>query len=122
FRVQNSWLETNGPVNIKLVKWNASEWLQLETVEIARDSLYKYYEARTNAFSPFAKTAFKAETGSTVTQKPSTPAETPTPKTPASVVKEKSWGLKEILTITAAILAMITAMISVAYFKEKKKK
>ncbi len=120
FKVTNSWLDSNAldAGDIKMVKWNMSEWIQLDTSEIARDSEYTYYEAKTYSFSPFVITAFKSEVVPAVGVTPTSalPSETSTP-TSAAVKKEKAWAFKEILTITAVILAMIAAIIVAVYIK-----
>ena len=61
FRVENSWIDKNNLMNsdIKLLRWDGSKWITLETSEKAKDSIYTYFEANTNSFSPFAITALK---------------------------------------------------------------
>jgi len=62
FKVENSWLSSNGldASDIKLVKWEGSKWVQLETVQTLKDGLYAYYEVKVDSFSSFAITALKA--------------------------------------------------------------
>jgi len=61
FKVENSWLESNNLADsdIRLVKWNNSKWVQLNTTETKKDSTHTYYEVRTDSFSSFAVTGLK---------------------------------------------------------------
>lgn len=61
FKIENSWIvQINiADGDIKLVRWDGKKWTQLETAEKAKDSTYTYYEAKTDAFSPFAITGLK---------------------------------------------------------------
>lgn len=64
FRVENSWLDNNlydntARNNIKMVRWNHSTWVTLETSEKNRDDMYTYFEAKTDSFSHFAITKLK---------------------------------------------------------------
>lgn len=58
FKVNNSWLAINNLAasDVKMVKWDGSRWVQLETREISIDSSCRYYEAKTDTFSSFAIT------------------------------------------------------------------
>ncbi len=61
FKIENSWLSSNSLAgsDIKMVKWDGSKWVQLETAEKTKDSAYTYYEAKTDTFSHFAITGAK---------------------------------------------------------------
>jgi PGF-pre-PGF domain-containing protein len=76
FKVENSWLSSNSfaTSDVKMVKWDGSKWVQLETMEKNKDSAFTYFEAKTDTFSVFAITGLNG-------------AEVPTP-TPAGVVTE----------------------------------
>jgi PGF-pre-PGF domain-containing protein len=67
FRIENSWLDSNSPAgnDIKLVRWDGNEWVQLETKEKDKDSIYTYFEGSTANFSSFAITVVKEEVAST---------------------------------------------------------
>ena len=41
--------------------WDGSDWKQLETNEVAKDSAYHYYEASTRYFANFAITGTKGQ-------------------------------------------------------------
>ena len=62
FRVDNSWMSTNGvsASDIVLVKWDGSSWIKLETKVLSKDDTNTYFEGKTNSFSPFAITALKS--------------------------------------------------------------
>ena len=63
FRVLNSWLESNSITNIKMVMWDGSDWKELETNEITKDSIYTYYDASAQSFANFAITGTRGQTG-----------------------------------------------------------
>lgn len=52
---------------MKMVKWDGSKWVQIETAEKTRDSAYTYYESKTDTFSVFAITGLKGEAVPTAT-------------------------------------------------------
>ncbi len=56
FKVEYSWILSNGlrDDEIKMLKWDGGKWITLETIDKSRDRIYKYYEAKTDAFSIFA--------------------------------------------------------------------
>ncbi len=58
FKVENSWLGSNGS-NVKMVKWDGSKWVQIETAEKTKDGTFTYFEAKTDTFSIFAITGLK---------------------------------------------------------------
>ncbi len=104
FKVENSWLESNSLAgsDIKMAKWDGSNWNQIETVEKTKDSSYTYYEAKTDTFSSFAIIGLKGSQvpgspDAAVTRTP-VPAETArgTPAMPA----EKASGFEVIAAIT----------------------
>ncbi|MBU4223038.1 MAG: PGF-pre-PGF domain-containing protein, partial [Euryarchaeota archaeon] len=87
FKVDNSWIKTNGlsSSDVKLVKWDGSQWIQLETREMDKRGEFIFYEATTNSFSPFAIVAKAPEItpgkAPGLTQQPATtqtPTEVPT--------------------------------------------
>ncbi len=62
FKIENSWLGSNKPAGseIRLVKWDGSNWIQLETAEKNNDGAFTHFEAKTGSFSSFAIVAMKA--------------------------------------------------------------
>ncbi len=62
FKIENSWLGNNNLAGseIRLVKWDGSKWIQLETAEKNKDGAFTHFEAKTGSFSSFAIVAMKA--------------------------------------------------------------
>lgn len=60
FRVENSWFGNNNTSDIKMVRWDGSRWVTLETEEKTKDSTYTYYEAKISNFSVFAITRLES--------------------------------------------------------------
>ncbi|MBU4491823.1 MAG: PGF-pre-PGF domain-containing protein, partial [Euryarchaeota archaeon] len=56
FKVENSWISKYASGKVKMLKWDKSKWVQLETTEKNKDSTYTYYEAKTDSFSAFVIT------------------------------------------------------------------
>lgn len=56
FYISNSWFERNNinKEDVRLVLWDGSQWINLETEEKNKDSINTYYEAKTTSFSNFA--------------------------------------------------------------------
>jgi PGF-pre-PGF domain-containing protein len=83
FRVETSWINSNNleDSDIKLLRWDGTEWATLETTRKIEDDVYTYFESNTNYFSPFAIAGLKEEAqtvtpGQTATMLPATPAAT----------------------------------------------
>lgn len=66
FKLESSWITSKGftEANISMLKWDGTQWISLVTAKTNSDDKYTYYEAKTNAFSPFAISGIK---GTTVT-------------------------------------------------------
>lgn len=109
FKVENSWLSNNNLAgsDVKMLKWDGSTWLQLETSEIRKDADFTYFEAKTSAFSPFAISAKVTEIAPTVTG--ATPATTATSTatvpgvTPIAKPPSTTWVYALVLIVLAAI-------------------
>lgn len=56
FKVNNSWLTNNNVAGnqLKLLKWDGSKWVTLDTKEIRKDGTNTYFESGTDSFSSFA--------------------------------------------------------------------
>jgi len=94
FKVDNAWMSINGVSgsDVKMLRWDGSQWTQLETAQTTKDNKYTYFEAKTVSFSPFAISDLKKEeiaptATPLVTQVTptgtSTPVTSPTKKAPA---------------------------------------
>ncbi len=69
FRVLNTWITDKGigATDIRLVRWDGTKWVQLETVQKGKDSTYTYFEAKTTAFANLVITGLKGEIVPTAT-------------------------------------------------------
>lgn len=116
FKIENTWITSNNFAgsDVKMVKWDGSKWMQIETSEKSKDNIYTFFEAKTDALSIFAITGLKGEgvpiakqaTG--ITETPSKPTGQATPSgTP--IRTEKAQGFEIVLalaTISAVYLLM----------------
>ncbi|SNQ59091.1 PGF-pre-PGF domain-containing protein [Candidatus Methanoperedens nitratireducens] len=108
FKVENSWLDKNKPAgsDIRLVKWDGSNWIQLETAEKSKDGAFTHFEAKTGSFSSFAIVAMKAsesqavpgQTGANVTSTAAGQAET---TNAPSTAPEETPGFEPMLAVFA---------------------
>ncbi|MCG2715199.1 MAG: PGF-pre-PGF domain-containing protein [Candidatus Marinimicrobia bacterium] len=121
FKVNDSWIKSNGlsSSDVKLVKWDGSQWIQLETRELEKTDEFTFYEATTNSFSPFAIVAkvpgtIPAETPE-VTQQPittQTPTEVPTEST---AIRAGTY-----LLIAVGIILIVIIAVEVNMFRKRK--
>ncbi len=111
FKVDNSWIKTNGlsGSDVKLVKWDGSKWIQLETAQKEKSDAYTLYEAKTNSFSPFAISAKVSKITSGQTPQVTQPGTTLT-ATDIPVQPEPSKETTNILIVIAIVLIVITAV------------
>ena len=79
FRVLNSWLESNSITNIKMLMWDGSDWKELGTNKITKDSIFTYYDASTRSFANFAITGTKGRTNIQFSSSPSSKNVEPDP-------------------------------------------
>ncbi|MGB8216013.1 MAG: PGF-pre-PGF domain-containing protein [Candidatus Methanoperedens sp.] len=126
FKVENTWLGSNNFAgsDIKMIKWDGSKWVQIETAEKTMNSTYTYYEAKTDSFSSFAITGLKGVVVPTATpavEETITPTEAATPTVvPTEEVKKVS-ELSTILSITLVILIIITTILAAVYLSKRNK-
>ena len=61
FKLENSWLTSKGfkESDIAMLRWDGTQWISLATEKKNSDEKFTYYEAKTNAFSPFAISGVK---------------------------------------------------------------
>jgi len=118
-KVENSWIKKNGleTDDIKILRWNAAMWQQLDTKEIKNDKSFTYYEARTSGFAHFAVTGLKekeedSKSGTEIkeTEKPKV---TPTPLPQLPRKSNFAW-------IIYVLIGLV--ILSGLYFYIKKKK
>ncbi|MDO8725194.1 MAG: PGF-pre-PGF domain-containing protein [Candidatus Methanoperedens sp.] len=84
FRIDNSWLTNNGisVSDVKLLKWDGTQWIQLETTVIGKQDSYTVFEGKTTSFSPFAISAKVSEIAPVKTPGVTQPSGTTTPEVP----------------------------------------
>lgn len=72
FKVNNAWLTNNNVAvsQIKLLKWDGSKWVTLDTSQTGKDETSLYFESGTTSFSSFAISGIKEITEITVTPTP----------------------------------------------------
>jgi PGF-pre-PGF domain-containing protein len=116
FRVENSWLDNNNLASnvMKMLKWDGSKWMELDTTEKTKGASYTYYEAKTDTFSSFAISGLKNETlpAATSTAVPGINAKEPviTSLTPTTTIATatstpvKVPGFEAIILITALLV------------------
>jgi PGF-pre-PGF domain-containing protein len=91
FKVENAWIASGGlkDTDIVLLRWDGAQWISLETVPGNKDSTYTYYDAKTNAFSPFAISGMKGEAKVTAA---AVGAETPASQEPVKTKSTPGFG------------------------------
>jgi len=103
-KVENSWITEHGleSGDIKILRWNATNWMQLGTKEIKTDSVHTYYEARTTGLSNFAVSGLKDKPVLTATpaEKEETPVQTNSPTIPQP--RNNNWLFVLILLLIIA--------------------
>ena len=115
FKVEDSWITSGGfkDAEIIMVRWDGTQWVRLETQPKYKDGGFTHYEAKTNAFSPFAIVGLKGVTVPTVTVvdtgTSSKPGETaaPTPVTPRGSI------------VTSILVIILAAALILAIYKFK---
>ncbi|MCZ7362936.1 MAG: PGF-pre-PGF domain-containing protein, partial [Candidatus Methanoperedens sp.] len=125
FKVDNSWLTANGlsSSDVKLLKWDGSQWIQIETTYKGKSDAYTFYEGKTNSFSPFAISAKVSEITSgqkpEVTQPGTPPTETSTVST-TETTKPPSTSTGTYLLISLAIVLIVIIAVTLNFLKKKK--
>ena len=121
FTVENSWLDSNKVVSVKMVRWDGSKWVQLDTTETTKDTEYTSYEANTGGFSSFAIVGLKEELIPTNPEATTKPTAVTTPAgeiTPAPEATEEKKSFLPGFEVFTAILAVAGAL----YIKNKKRR
>ena len=126
FKVENSWFDTNAidRNDIKMAKWNNSEWTTLKASEKMRDGNYTYFETQTDSFTSFAIVGLKEDTKG---EKPvaivdkstsTTPAKTNLPRVRQTTVSTPD-NIK-VVTGFEAVIGVIAFSIIYAIWRKKK--
>ncbi len=121
FKVDNSWIKNNGlsSSDVNLVKWDGSQWIQLETKEKGKSGEFTLYEGTTNSFSPFAIVAKVPGTIPSETTQISQPTTVPTAAQSESEKPTPSSAGTYIFIAIGIILVLIVA--AEMYLIRKKK-
>ncbi len=114
FKLENSWLSNNNIAgsDVKMVKWDGSKWVELETTEKTRDSTFTYYEVNIETFSSFAITGSKAAPSPTAMQAemlvtPTVIIPVETTAFPAPTSTPKSPGFEYMLAVVALLVVFL---------------
>ncbi|MCZ7402399.1 MAG: right-handed parallel beta-helix repeat-containing protein [Candidatus Methanoperedens sp.] len=118
FKVANSWLGSNNLAgsDVQMLRWDGSQWTQLDTAQTTKDDTYTYFEAKTAKFSPFAISAIKGVAAAVPTETPTgvvTATQVVPTVTPAPSATNKVPGIGFTLAV---------ALISVAYLFGRKRR
>jgi PGF-pre-PGF domain-containing protein len=102
FKVENSWLASGSlkDTDVIMSRWDGSKWNSLETQMINKDENFTYYQAKTNAFSPFAISNVKGLGAATAIPTVTETTVNPTTPTPTPVATKKISGFEVVLGIT----------------------
>lgn len=98
FKVENSWLRSG---NIKdtdavMLRWDGLQWNALDTQVTGKDENFTYYQAKTNAFSPFAISSAEVLLATPV---PTATAIPPTETTTSTPIATKAPGFEVVLVV-----------------------
>jgi len=123
FKVENSWLGSAGfkDADIVMFRWDGTKWLPLETLVKKNEGGFTHFEAKTNAFSPFAISAIKggvSVTTPTTQLTPTTGTGTATP-----VITTEAPSTSENRSFIIPLIIIILAMVAVyIYYRNTRKK
>jgi PGF-pre-PGF domain-containing protein len=114
FKVENSWINGNNLAtgDVKMVKWDGSKWVELETTEKTTDSAFTYYEVKVQTFSSFAVTGSKTAPSPTAMQAeipiiPTVIIPAETTAFPTSTSTPKSSGFENMLAVMALLAVFL---------------
>ncbi len=113
FKVENSWLTSGSfkDADIIMLRWDGTQWVQLETRPKNKDSSFTYYEAKTNAFSPFVITALKSAAVPATTSGAEAKASVqPTETASSAPVPSKEASVAQVILVIIIAIAMISAI------------
>ncbi len=107
FRIENSWMTSNGftDADIVMLRWDETQWLSLVTEKTGSDGEYTHFEAKTNSFSPFAISGARAAPMPTATNVSPSPTEQQGSPAPSQVKQSSDFGL--VLAIAGLMLVVL---------------
>ncbi len=119
FKVPISWIASEGIASssdVRMYRWDGSNWIQLDTAKKTEDATYAYYEAKTDTFSYFAISGLKTVPTATstviatvspgTTTAGATQTGTPSAKPPATL----NWILYMIVAIVIIVAVYFFAI------------
>ncbi|MBU3966573.1 MAG: PGF-pre-PGF domain-containing protein, partial [Euryarchaeota archaeon] len=120
FSVDNSWLSSNNIAasDLKLLKWDGTKWIQLDTTQTSSDAKHTYYEGGTDSFSSFAITGLNAAGVSSTPPSEATPAQTAQAGTPEATATPGTVPSTNLWLIAVVIIVLVAA--AVVYLKGRK--
>ena len=103
FKLENSWLTSKGfkESDIAMLRWDGTQWSSLATEKKNSDGNFTYYEAKTNAFSPFAISGVKGTAAPAAAVEVANQTQTPVP-----AATKRAPGLEFVLAI-AGLMAVV---------------
>ena len=121
FKVENSWLGNAGlkDADIVMFRWDGTKWLPLETLVKKNEGDFTHFEAKTNAFSPFAISAIKGGAPVTTPTTQITPTTTTGTATPAITTKAPSTSDRGFMIPLIIILLLVGVYL---YYRNTHKK
>jgi PGF-pre-PGF domain-containing protein len=108
FKLENSWITSRGfkESDIAMLKWDGTQWISLATEKKSSDDKFTSYEAKTNAFSPFAISGVKGIALATESAEV-TEVTTEQTEAPAPAATKKAPGFVFVLAIAGLIAAVL---------------
>ncbi len=109
FKVADSWITSGGfkDAEIVMVRWDGTQWIRLETQSKFKDGGFTHFEAKTDAFSPFAIVGMK---GIAVPTSPIETGTAPKPEGTAAPTPITSTGLIVMVLVIILAAALILAI------------
>lgn len=103
FKVKNDWMSGSSIAGseIRLVKWDGTRWITLETSETKKDDTHTYFEARTDSLSSFAMTGLKTVPSAAPPEGMATPVKQEGTSTGSTTAPRSAPGFEAIIAMAA---------------------
>jgi PGF-pre-PGF domain-containing protein len=120
FRLENSWIASEGLTseNVRMYRWDGTNWNMLETRMLSTDTNSAYYEAKTNDFSYFAISGERNIQNMMQTSQEMASTLTPDPDRTTTVTPGEVQRNPIDLKIIIGIIALI-AIVIILYLKRR---
>lgn len=122
FKVANSWIASEGIASssdLKMYRWDGSDWAELTTTMTSKDDTYSYYEAKTAGVSHLAITGTKQKAVSTSTPEIKPASATSTPVETTSVAGTRSES-EPVSWMNILLLILLIAFVAYIYSVTRK--